>query len=400
MMQNSTFSPTLRRLVLWLVLVVMPGVLAAQQKIIGRVVDAESGIRLSYVKFYVAPGRGTLSNYDGEFALETLPGDSVTITHIGYSRMRVSAASLPKVVRLQPLTQELSELTVRPINADKILKKVIKRLDREYKKNKGKMSSYFMRTAFWNSDGNELVEAFVDAFSAVAVNNVSIMSGIRNIGDDNGEQYANVRGTNVHYVFESGPRTYESNFWAIKIVPLNDYPYNKRLYDISAYRMSGQQGEELYRIEMKWNHTWPKDIPKVPLLEGTLYIGAKDYALMRFDGQMVNQTMVAYGRRDTIDMDVHVQYEHGQGFTEVSHVAASGNHPRLKFHALLFNLRKKVDPHTGTILSSDLINAIQKAGYESELWDKYDVVRRTKEEEEIAFGKKRDDSPTPPSDVE
>ena len=66
----------------------------------------------------------------------------------------------------------------------------------------------------------------------------------------------------------------------------------------------------------------------------------------------------------------------------------------MRFRSLLFNLHDKVDIHQGTVVRGNLLNAIQEAGYDSELWKKYDIVRRTKEEEEIAFGKAQD-SPTP-----
>ena len=212
--------------------------------------------------------------------------------------------------------------------------------------------------------------------------------------------------------------TFDSRFWEIKVVPLNDFKKVRKLYDATAVRMDDESGESLYRINMKFCGVWPDEADekkkenkhltraelnaiyrqrqrnRPPLLEGTLYIRQSDYALMRFDGQMMGQFMKAHNVRDTLHLDIHIQYAHDRGFTEVSHIAAEGRHPWMRFRSLLFNLHDKVDIHQGTVVRGNLLNAIQEAGYDSELWKKYDIVRRTKEEEEIAFGKAQD-SPTP-----
>ena len=78
-MKHPLLSPALHRIGLCLLLSVMPLLLAAQKKLSGSVVDAVTGERLSFVMFYLASGRGTLSNFDGDFMLEIMPEDSVTI---------------------------------------------------------------------------------------------------------------------------------------------------------------------------------------------------------------------------------------------------------------------------------------------------------------------------------
>ena len=413
--------PTLLCLALWLGLFLLPTTLSAQQRVGGYVVDSKSGERLSYVKFYVAAGRGTLSNFNGDYMLDVAPDDSIVITHIGYERMCVKAADLPRVVRLRPMAILMSEVVVQPINADAILKKVIRRLKKEHEKHGAEMSAYFMRLAYWDSFGKELVEAFTDAFSAVNINRLSINSGIKSLDEASDERHREIKATNVHQILEAGPMTFDSHTWDLKKVPLNNYEQVKELYDISALRMKGDDGQALYRIDMKFKGDWPevkekKTDPKKPqsfwssllgdissnrpkyhppLLEGTIYVRQKDYALMRFDGDVLNQLMKVDGQLDTTKLDIHIQYEHERGFTEVSHIAANGQHPKMHFHALLFNLHSKVDSRIGIIASGNLLNAVQEAGYDSELWKEYDIIRRTEEEEKIAFGRKDGDD-TPP----
>lgn len=416
-MNRLKLSPTSHRIRLCLLLFVMPLLLAAQKKLSGSVVDAVSGERLSFVMFYLASGRGTLSNFDGDFMLEIMPDDSVTITHVGYEKIRMKADLLPRIVRLKPMATQMAEVVVRPIDCDAILKKVIERLKKEHKDNSDKMSNYFMRTAYWDDRGKELVEAFADAFSAVNVSQLSINSGIKSVETADGTNRKEVISTNVHKILEAGPMTFDSRFWEIKVVPLNDFKKVRKLYDATAVRMDDESGESLYRINMKFCGVWPDEADekkkenkhltraelnaiyrqrqrnRPPLLEGTLYIRQSDYALMRFDGQMMGQFMKAHNVRDTLHLDIHIQYAHDRGFTEVSHIAAEGRHPWMRFRSLLFNLHDKVDIHQGTVVRGNLLNAIQEAGYDSELWEKYDIVRRTKEEEEIAFGKAKT-SPT------
>ena len=35
----------------------------------------------------------------------------------------------------------------------------------------------------------------------------------------------------------------------------------------------------------------------------------------------------------------------------------------------------------------NIVTALQEAGYDASLWDEYDIIKRTKEEEAAAFGK-------------
>ena len=109
-MNRLKLSPTSHRIGLCLLLFVMPLLLAAQKKLSGSVVDAVSGERLSFVMFYLASGRGTLSNFDGDFMLEIMPDDSVTITHVGYEKIRMKADLLPRIVRLKPMATQMAEV--------------------------------------------------------------------------------------------------------------------------------------------------------------------------------------------------------------------------------------------------------------------------------------------------
>ena len=258
-MKRPLLSPALHRIGLCLLLSVMPLLLAAQKKLSGSVVDAVTGERLSFVMFYLASGRGTLSNFDGDFMLEIMPEDSVTITHVGYEKIRMKADLLPRIVRLKPMTTQMAEVVVRPIDSDAILKKVIERLKKEHKDNSDKMSNYFMRTAYWDDRGKELVEAFADAFSAVNVSQLSINSGIKSVETADSTNRKEIISTNVHKILEAGPMTFDSRFWEIKVVPLNDFKKVRKLYDATAVRMNDESGESLYRINMKFCGVWPDE---------------------------------------------------------------------------------------------------------------------------------------------
>lgn len=37
--------------------------------------------------------------------------------------------------------------------------------------------------------------------------------------------------------------------------------------------------------------------------------------------------------------------------------------------------------------SSNIVIALEEAGYDGTLWSKYDIIKRTKDEERAAFGK-------------
>ena len=115
---------------LWLMLFALCG--WAQQVFQSKVVDAETGEPLPYVSIYVAEGKGTLSNEEGTFSINALPGDTLRLSCIGYEKLHLKADDIRDLVELKPLARKLREVTVKPIPADDILKRLASQLKKEY----------------------------------------------------------------------------------------------------------------------------------------------------------------------------------------------------------------------------------------------------------------------------
>ena len=111
--------------------------LLAQIQIKGRVVDAETGEPLPYANVYADDKNGTLTNADGYFQLLTSEGARVRFTYIGYQQMTRPAQQAQGTLRMQPLSIDLGQVTVRPYDPAELVREIIRKLDESYKKGRG-----------------------------------------------------------------------------------------------------------------------------------------------------------------------------------------------------------------------------------------------------------------------
>ena len=126
--RKTAYLCSMRRTTLF-ILLFLSAALHAQQTFRGRVVDAETGEPLPYASIYVAEGKGTLTNEDGNFLLRVKPKEELKISYVGYNPVTYTAADMPKVVRLKPMANVLHEVQPTPIET--IILKIIKKLNKE-----------------------------------------------------------------------------------------------------------------------------------------------------------------------------------------------------------------------------------------------------------------------------
>ena len=354
----------------------------------GRVIDAKTGERLPYVSIYAGNGKGTLTNDDGEFKLKVQEADMLRFSCIGYDKQTIAANQLPNTIRLKPYTTQLSEVTIQIMHTQKVLKRTIKNLKLDYKDH-GKMGRrYFYRTMTEMEKGSFIAEAFMKAFSVVNIRSATIESGLQGRSTDEDEDVLNFNRSNVHRLIEVGPNTYESNFWQRAIRPLKDYRTLRRHYDITMQHMHGDDGKSIYKIDLSWKQHQLPEYRHLRNISGTAYVDAETCRLLRFDGSCNNYS-VSYRPFESYPTTInfHVEYDYSQGAASVSHLAIHGGTNISSYRSLLFAIGEDElmkDGIWGT--GSNIVSALQNAGYDSTLWAKYDIVKRTKEEEEVAFG--------------
>ena len=249
----------------------------AQQIVSSHIVDSETEEALPYVTVYVSKEKGTLTNMDGDFSIEADTGETLQISCIGYKALRIRASELTPIIRMEPLAHSMKEVTVMPV--ERILMKVLKRLNKEYGIRKLKKSRYFFRLTNEFAGKKELAEAFLDARSAVNMRRITFLAGRRFRENKYGETGTLFSYSNLHHLLELAPSMHDSAFWEKLFVPIPadaDIKYFARHYLFSCQEMNSADGQGIYRIEMS-----RKGLPTLRLMTGTLYINKKTFQLLK-----------------------------------------------------------------------------------------------------------------------
>ena len=353
----------------------------------GRVVDAETGEHLPYVNIYSAKGERTLSNNKGDFKLTTEENCLVTFSCIGYEKKTIKATGEPRIVRLKPLTVVMKEVNVGPVNYDEILKRTIENLKQDFRNQDQMARKYFFRTLMEKTEGTYIAEAFMNAYSVVNIRSANIISGLQNSDTQGNGKTLNVNASNIHRLIEVGPMTVNSRFWSSAQKPLQHYSYTREHYDRKFQHLFGENGESYYRIDFSLKEKLQSEFTTKPYIVGTAYVDTETCRLLRFDGSCINYFMRNELIQYPTSIDFHLEYDYSQGYASVSNLAISGGNALMLYHALLFALEEdKLQTEQIIGSGSNIVTALKDAGFDAKLWDEYDIVKRTKEEERVAFG--------------
>ena len=382
----------------------------AQQLATGRVVDSQTGEAIPFATVYVSENKGTMTNEEGHFTIDLEAGETVQVSFMGYKKQLFTAGNVPRTIKLDPTATQMREFTVVAPNS--ILENIIKRLDGEYKTREGKTSNFFLRQTFKQRNGrSEMVEGFMKSASAINLRKTAFLSARHfRIGD-----YSEVRNifdaSNLQHLFDFAPRVYETPFWKDVAVPLGfcrtaassssvmgiggvvsysstQYLDNRKkvfTYYNTHIEEYTEDGEDFFRIHFSRNgRTYNRG-----LLEGTLYVRAKGYEVLGFEGRMSSVVLDTekdfWTQANATEPQVRVAYTHRRGFTEVEYVACTLEAAGMRCHSIAYNLgKRKVKPAhgKGVRLEGNLLEAIDRAGYDSTLW-RQTLIQRTAEEERI-----------------
>ena len=379
--------------VLFLLFSCLAQMIFAQTLLQGRVTDAETGEALPFAKVMSSGRHGTLANKHGDFSIMGTEDDTLTISYIGYEKKSVKAVIMPATIRLKPLVKEMGELIVLPKPKGEILDSIRNKLRMEYIQNWDKTSIYFFRTFIERKDStNEMIEGFYNAFSAVNIGRPVIISGqTLQFGITDNKPLLK---TNLQRLFLLGPIIYEENFWNQALQPLGESEAMKKAYDSNFITMYDEKGQKIYKIKLLFNGWAPKEWYGRVVIQGTLFVDAQTLDILHFDGIVLGLRQVFDGVRETMELTFRVDYSHERAYTEVTHISFDGGTSALKYHCLLFNVDEGL-PLTNQISVGNLVGGIKEAGYDQSLWEKYDIVRRTEEEERAAVKGKKDNMPKP-----
>ena len=353
----------------------------AQQLVTGRVVDSQTGEPIPFATVYVSESKGTLTNEEGRFTLETMEGDTISISFMGYKQMREKASCLPDPIPLNPISTTLKEITV--ISPLDILNKVSYRLNIEYDSYSRQSSNFLLRQAFVSQQNKEMLEAYFNAYSASNLRNIKILNGKRYRTTENTEKESMFASSNLQHLFDFAPRAYSAPFWNRTPLPLGQsFLFN---YDIHVEEFQNEDGDSIYAIEFQ--DKYPRD--HRPIMTGTLYVNSQ-YQILHFEGRLKNMALDTekdfWAQANATEPRVRIAYTHRRGFTEVEYVACTLEAAGMRCRSIAYNLgKRKIKPAhgKGVRLEGNLLDAIDRAGYDPTLW-RQTLIRRTAEEERIA----------------
>lgn len=360
----------------------------AQQKYSSRVIDDKTGEALPYASIYIAEGNGTLTNHDGEFTVLANQDDTLRISYVGYEKMFVKASDLKSPVRLKPFTMEMEELQVKVDQRRDILKKLINQLAEDFDKAKKADGIYFFRTYMVSRKRYpEMTEGFMIARGAVNLRDPYLISGENRSADPNKERY--VYATNVFLLYSLGPQIHGRGFWQFATTPLKSYFMMNQKFRLSTQSFVNEEGHRIYVFHLKYKNKVPKGVNHNPVMDGTVYVDSATNHMLRFDGNLLHVTQRVSGNRETASMTIHAEYSYEHGYAEVSHISVEGGNQDMLTRSIVFrvedyNGKRKL----GTM--NNLMNDVDKAGFDPELWKRYDIIQRAKAEEQLAKIAKND----------
>ena len=145
----------------------------------------------------------------------------------------------------------------------------------------------------------------------------------------------------------------------------------------------------LYRFTFRWKEKHSKDLGRRRYLIGDIYVDAKTLRLLRFEGEVGNAYQMAFFSRQPSTIKFNINYDYSRDFAAVGNIAVEGGNQAMNYRLLLFGIQAdSLVQAGGGLVGDNIIDALSNAGYDSTLWQKFDLIKRTEEEERIAFGEK------------
>ena len=366
-------------------------------------IDKQTGKGIPFASVYVSEDKGTIANEEGTFTITLEVSDSIRVSSIGYTTITLGAKDVPNVISLSPYASTLQEVTVLPIRD--ILDKIIKKLNKDFIQHNRTKSVYFLRQTISHSDKSDITEAFLSAFNSVCLRNIKCLNGQRYKKTQWTLSESSLLASNLQHLIEMGPRVCEIPFWQDATFPLgtmrrdyywsvtgqqrydieDDYPYCLQMYSAYIKSFTNAEGREIYEI-----HIHKKASKKhKSIVNGIIYVDAKDYSLLQFEGNahdlQIDISKDFWTTSHPANIEIHSHYTHRRGFTEVEYVACTLEAAGMKCRSIAYNLgKRKIKTAKGkkVKLEDNLLDAIDRAGYDSTLWQQT-CIQRTEEEERI-----------------
>ena len=363
-----------------------------------QVIDAETGEELPYAQIYLSEGHGTIANSEGRFSIDALPSDMLTITCMGYQRVRIKATDLPPTLRLSPATTEMREVTV--VATDNILKQVVQQMERDYQAHKNAYTYYYMRQTYRMDEAVEMAEAYLTASCANNLRRVEFLAG-RMFHGHNGEQRLALDFSNIHATLSLAPMIKGEPFWQGVIIPLNQKDYRNRYnyndcYQTSVTSQTDQEGRRVLCIHIQPSKG--KGLRK-PMMSGDLYVEADSLRPTGFQGRIEGLRMESSlnGEQKTkkAAITLDITYSHDLGYNKVASIATRLKSKGIDCQTIAYDVDSlDIQEDSYSNRFPNLITAIRHTRKDAAWWQKNIIMpteaeRRLMRENEIESRKHR-----------
>lgn len=358
-------------------LVLHVGVASAQLHVESKVVSKKTGEELPLASVYVDGEKNTISNMEGEFAIDVDSADVLRISYVGYKTVRIPAMNVGRKVALEAEDHSLDEVVVR--SSEYYVDKVRSKQRSEFRKWRWERYQFFYRqTTFTDSKCTTFLESFFTGLSSIQVRDLVLLTG----------RYWTVASsltTNPlnYYTFAQVP-VLDSDFnYGEQLVPLIDF--YKRYYQVDCHRVNG--GE----CDMYVLHFIPRNMEQWSV-ECDLYVDAETFQLLCYKGvgHKDNVENIVRGRRHVVPVDYsfEVNYMQDNGFTEVQSVHFDVRFEDFgkKYHTsgLMYNVGERFSPARKKLgFDNNLLREISQKGYDPAFWRENEIVKRTPVENEV-----------------
>ena len=367
--------------------------LHAQQIFHARVVDAETEEAMPFVNVFRAEGQGCVTNLEGDFTIAAKSEDSLRFSFVGYQTCSWKASEMPTLVRMRPASLAVAGVTV--LSNDAILARTYHVLAQDFKKHSRETRLFLNRITIKSGGCEEMVEDFLTAQSAVNVREMRVVSGQYWTKMQTEElMMSQLQHTNLHNLMMAGPMMRKTLLESSVIQPFPESYSSSFLnyyYAVSCQTLQTDDGKLMYVVELR-----PKVETWKSILHGKLYIDAKTFRLLRFDGAVRGLTTSIQrldedkeqGYPATIRIQVH--YTHKRGFAEVEKASAQIHSDQLDVSMILADANSIAIPTgKGVSVKKNLLEAIWTAGTNPDLQQEAGFMQRTRLERMMAYEEKQ-----------
>ena len=377
----------MKKLLFLFVLALSSILLSAQQNplVESKIVDAVTGEVLPFASVYISTDQGTISNQDGGFAIAAFPNDVLHISYVGYESRDFVASKLPATVKLKPLSVELSEVLVKPVNVNDLLMRIFQKYKKQIKQSKKKESQFFYRQITrTNTECNEIMEAFYNACSVVTVRNINLITG----------RYACLQPDSLHPY-----QTFTNFFQYSQVSPIYLYEVNygdvmtfldrhyQRYYSVDYDILSDSNNKTIYRLKFT-----PRSKRRRLALVGVLYIDPVTLEIKRMecreDDMPITINIGEYTEEKKISISFTLNYKtvHGMSVIQTVHVKTQYDSQlvggKVEVNSILYNMGPKKSRGCRFLArETNMLKQIKNIDYSPSFWRSNVIIKRTPLEE-------------------